>query len=105
MRLFCKWTNLQARIQRGQAARNDGIDRTRTAIVRPAAPGRTAVCHFGERDCRARGPQPRFSFSTPNTEIVRRDPATWPDRSGLRRFGNAAGETLDVSPFLPDCRS
>src|SRR5260370_33285655 len=87
---------------KGQPRRIDGRARTRAVILGPPASERTAVCRFGESNCRTRGPEPGFSVSTPNTEIGRRDSAARPDRSGVRRFGNAARKAPDVAPLLPD---
>src|SRR6267143_5339549 len=105
MQLFWKRIIPLARHLREQIPRNDRIDRTRTAIVRPAPTGRAAVCRFGKADCRARCAKPGFSISSPNTEIGRSDSATWPDCSGLRDFGNASWETPHFAALLLDRRT
>ncbi len=93
------------RRSREQIPRNDNIDRTRTAIIRPAPAGRAAVCRLGQPDCRTRCSEPCFSLPSPDTKIRRSDSASRTDRSSLRRFRNAPWETPHFAAFLLDRRA
>ena len=84
---------------REQIPRNDSVDRTRTAILRPATAGRAEIRRFGHSNCRTCRSEPGFSLCPPNTQAGRRNPAPWPDSSGMRCFRDSARQTLESRRF------